>query len=716
MRMINEQVRLKSLASLLSMRGAIAIACFVSVGSGITGILLEHSAKKRASETASIVADQVSAGVRNQFDRSIGMVEGMKVAITSTRGMSITDRSVHNGILRSALAANPNLLGTWTAWEPNAFDGRDGSFVNTSGTDASGRFIPYWHRAGNDITVSPLLDYDKPGAGDYYLLARNSGKPVMVEPYNYEVEGHSVLMTSIALPVLQNGKAVAVVGADVSLNELQSRIGAMKLPFNGQVKLMSGNNSYIYAADKGLLGKKSTSAPDVTGSTIVPDPVLGKVIRVDRPVMLDGFDAGWTVRIELPLSAVLSDARWAELSLLISALAMIVGLALILRLTAVRVVGEPLATLSKEMRELAAGNLTAPDRQPSHAIELSEMREAVDVFRHTALEKRQSDEEQQLLVTTLADSLKQLADGDLTTRINTSFSGHYQQIRSDFNNAMGRLENALSAVSSSVIDVSHGSDEIKSASDNLAQRTEQQAAGLEEVAASMTLITSGVGETAASALKANDVVDESKRDMENGGAVIRRAIDAMGGIETASNEIAEIISVIDGIAFQTNLLALNAGVEAARAGEAGRGFAVVASEVRALAQRSSEAAQDIKGKILASSQQVKSGVALVGEMNDALDRIIKRIGEISSLAGGIADAADAQSTSLAEINEAVSQMDAFTQQNAAMVEESNAAASSLAGHATSLASLIAQFKIGGKTSGGATQSHQSAYNITRLAS
>ncbi len=710
---MNKENRLKSLASMLSMRGAIAIACFVTVGSGITGILLEHNAKKRAKETAAIVADQVSANVRNQFDRSIGLIEGMKTSITATRAMAITDRSVHNSILRSTLANEPELLGTWTGWEPNAFDGRDASYANTEGTDASGRFVPYWHRSGNGIALSPLVDYEKPGDGDYYLQARNSGKPVMVEPYSYEVDGKSVLMTSIALPVIHNGKAVGVVGADLALDELQNRISQLKLPFNGQVKLMSGSNSYIYNSDKKQLGKKSDSMPDINGSSIYDDPVLGDVIRVDRAVMLKGFNAGWTVRVELPLSSVLADARWAELSLLISALAMIAGLALFLRRSSIHVVGEPLRAISEEMRELAAGNLNSPSRDASQAIEVLQMREAVDVFRENALEKRYADQEQQLVVSTLGDNLQKLADGDLTTRISSNFTGHYQQIRSNFNDAMERLEKTLSSVSYSVSDVRHGSDEIKSASDNLAQRTEQQAAGLEEVAASMAQITSGVSQTAASALKANDVVNGSKRDMENGGAVIRRAIDAMGGIELASNEIADIISVIDGISFQTNLLALNAGVEAARAGDAGKGFAVVASEVRALAQRSSEAAQDIKTKIMASSHQVKAGVALVGEMNEALESIIKRISEISTLASGIADAAEVQSTSLSEVNTAITQMDAFTQQNAAMVEESNAAASNLAGQAAALASLISQFKVSGI---GSSHSTGNNYTITRLAS
>ncbi|HEX7873118.1 MAG TPA: methyl-accepting chemotaxis protein [Sphingobium sp.] len=687
--MMNKTGRLKSLSAMLSVRGAIAIACFVSVGSGITGILLEQSAKSRAVETGALVADQVAANVRLQFDRSIGTVEGMRSAIVAARGMNIVDRNAHNSIMRSTLAATPDLLATWTAWEPNAFDGNDADFAGKDGHDATGRFVPYWHRSGSSIALSPLEDYTKPGAGDYYLLAQQSGKPVMVEPYEYKVDGRTVLMTSIALPVVDGGHAVAVVGADVALDELQTRIAAMKLPFDGQATLTSGSDIVVYSKDSARLGKKNGD-----DNAFTADPVLGDVISVERPVDLKGFNAGWKVRIVLPLSAVLADARLAEMSLLLSALAMIVGLALFLRSAAVRIVGRPLETLSDEMKALAAGNLAPPARAPARAVEVANMRDALDIFRDNAIAKRQADEDQQMVVASLADSLQNMADGDLSSRIHATFSGTYQQIKTNYNDALQRLESAMASVSGSVTDVRHGSDEIRSASDNLARRTEQQAAGLEEVASAMRQITTGVSETALAALKANSVVEESKRDMENGGTVIRRAIDAMGGIENSSNEISDIISVIDGIAFQTNLLALNAGVEAARAGEAGKGFAVVASEVRALALRSSDAAQDIKSKILASSDQVKSGVALVGEMNLALDRIVGRIGEISDLASGIARSADEQSTSLNEVNGAVAQMDTFTQQNAAMVEESTAAARNLASQAGTLASLIGQFRTG----------------------
>jgi methyl-accepting chemotaxis protein len=221
----------------------------------------------------------------------------------------------------------------------------------------------------------------------------------------------------------------------------------------------------------------------------------------------------------------------------------------------------------------------------------------------------------------------------------------------------------------------------------------------------MDQITSTVKETATGASRANMVVIETRDEAEQSGDVVRRAVEAMNGIERASAEIGDIISVIDGIAFQTNLLALNAGVEAARAGDAGKGFAVVASEVRALAQRSADAAKDVKAKIAASSEQVAMGVELVSETGKALQRIITRIGEISTLVGTIATSADQQATGLQQVNTAVSEMDGVTQQNAAMVEQATAAARSLAEEAQELARQVARFTIGSGFHGHGNSGH-----------
>jgi methyl-accepting chemotaxis protein len=239
--------------------------------------------------------------------------------------------------------------------------------------------------------------------------------------------------------------------------------------------------------------------------------------------------------------------------------------------------------------------------------------------------------------------------------------------------------------------------EIASAADDLARRTEQQAASLEETAAALEEITATVKNTSEGATYAQKVVSQAKMDADKSGEIVQQAIIAMSGIEKSSQQIGQIIGVIDEIAFQTNLLALNAGVEAARAGDAGRGFAVVASEVRALAQRSAEAAKEIKGLISTSTTQVVQGVNLVGETGKALGRIVTEVNEINGIVFDISAQAQEHASGLQQINIAVNQMDQMTQQNAAMVEQTTAAAHALSQQGAELIRLIGQFETGPKT-------------------
>jgi methyl-accepting chemotaxis protein len=302
--------------------------------------------------------------------------------------------------------------------------------------------------------------------------------------------------------------------------------------------------------------------------------------------------------------------------------------------------------------------------------------------------------EQSEVVTSLASGLRQLSEGNVTVRLSTAFPADYEQLRTDYNEAIAKLQDALKRIATGAESISTGSAEISNAADDLSRRTEQQAASLEETAAALDEITATVKKSAEGASAANALVVTARTDGEASGEVVRKAVAAMGEIERSAKQINQIIGVIDEIAFQTNLLALNAGVEAARAGDAGRGFAVVASEVRALAQRSADAAKQIKGLISESSQQVESGVDLVGEAGDSLVRILKQIGQINQLVSEIASSAQEQSTGLSQVNSAVNQMDQVTQQNAAMVEQSTAASRSLAKESADLAALVAEFKIG----------------------
>jgi len=306
----------------------------------------------------------------------------------------------------------------------------------------------------------------------------------------------------------------------------------------------------------------------------------------------------------------------------------------------------------------------------------------------------------------IGGALTALAGGDLEQRIERPLTPELDKLRVDFNWAVETLQGAMMKVGQAAGAIKAGTDEITVSSSDLSKRTEQQAASLEETAAALDQITATVKKTAEGATHARSVVAIAKTDAENSGEVVGQAVTAMGQIEQSSRKISSIIGVIDEIAFQTNLLALNAGVEAARAGDAGRGFAVVASEVRALAQRSAEAAKEIKALISASNTQVAAGVNLVGETGKALTRIVTQIAEINGVVADIAASAQEQATGLNEVNTAVNQMDQVTQQNAAMVEQSTAASHALASEADELSRMMSQFKVGAPSAASGARSSQ----------
>lgn len=315
-----------------------------------------------------------------------------------------------------------------------------------------------------------------------------------------------------------------------------------------------------------------------------------------------------------------------------------------------------------------------------------------DAERVVEAERSRVAQEQHLVMDAVANRLDLLAAGDLSATISTAFPPAYARLRDSMNAATGDLNRLVANVSTVTAQIAQGASEIRSASDDLASRTEQQASALEQNSSTTRDLTVAIQKTAADANGTRKTIEETQTFAEAGGCVVSRAVDAMTEIEKSANEIGQIISVIDGIAFQTNLLALNAGVEAARAGESGRGFAVVANEVRALAQRSADAASSIRSLIQTSGQQVAQGVQLVGKTGDVLGDIVQQISTVSVAITGIADAADRQSTQLSRVSGSFGQLDTVTQQNAAMVEESNAAAHHLSRAADELRNLVSQFK------------------------
>jgi methyl-accepting chemotaxis protein len=358
-----------------------------------------------------------------------------------------------------------------------------------------------------------------------------------------------------------------------------------------------------------------------------------------------------------------------------------------------KLISDPYVTTVVRMEGLAAGDLDSAILYSDHRDCVGRMTRALQVFRDNAETIRRAGVDSQMMVESLGAGLGRMAAGDLTAPIETPFAEQFETVRRDFNAARLAMASTLNRVSVVASGINSGSSDIRAASDDLSRRTEQQAAALEETAAAMEEITTTVRQTADGAAKAHELVSQARGEAQASGDVVERAVTAMGGIERTSAEIADIIGVIDGIAFQTNLLALNAGVEAARAGDAGRGFAVVASEVRALAQRSADAAKDVKARIAASTVQVEVGVELVNATGVALRGINGRVEEISAIVTTIAASAQQQAVGLQQVNTAISEMDGVTQQNAAMVEQATAATRSLEADAEKLAEEVALFTL-----------------------
>ena len=429
---------------------------------------------------------------------------------------------------------------------------------------------------------------------------------------------------------------------------------------------------------------------------------------LNRAVALAGQDA--RAQIAEQQASLVSELRLVFLLAIAGALAGVAG-----AFWLARNLSQPLRDLVRSADRLARGDVTVRIGSLDRKDELGEIARAVNVFRsnvtaqtaaeaEASLQRRLSVDERQkhdlgeaeaarqqgVVMDAIAMALKRLAEGDLTSRL-SGFPKTYRVLETDYNAAMAQLRDAIHEVTQDTDSIHAATSDMSATAVDLAGKTEQQAEDLERTALALDAITRTVRDTANSAKHAYGMVSNAQIEAQRSGSVVREAVTAMNELERSSGQISQIIGVIDEIAFQTNLLALNAGVEAARAGDSGRGFAVVASEVRALAQRSADAARQIKQLISASSRQIDSGVELVKATGTALDRIMTQVGEINAIVTSISAAASEQATGLDGVNAAVASMGRTTQTNAGLVEQSAEASANLASEADRLAHRVARF-------------------------
>ncbi|WP_371762482.1 methyl-accepting chemotaxis protein [Massilia sp.] len=635
-----------SLNAKICATATVLVILSLAATSTVTGIRSSRTAETSSMNLARTTAREAAAEVQARIGAHLTTVLGLARAMRTTRGadMALTRTQVHE-MVKATILDTPDLNGSTVTWEPDALDGKDAEYAGKQlEYDATGRDMPYYSReASGGLHVEPIVFPDKPHANDWYDVPKNTGRVYMTEPHTYPIDGKDVAMTSINVPIMTREGFRGVVSVDFGLTRLGEILAGLKVIDGGHLALVSNGGLYASNPDAARTGKKADDIPAAgldairRGTTYEYADDKGE-LHLLQPVQLHADIAPWAIKLSFPQRVVTADARdllryTLLVSVLCAAAAAAVLVSVLNRLT------RPLRLLGRAMAGLAGGN------------------------------------------------------ADLTARLEVEGRDELAQIAGGFNDFVGKLQHVLARVRHSSDDVALASTEISQGNADLSSRTEQQAGALEETAASMEELTSTVRQNADNARQANQLAQGASEIAARGSAVVAQVVDTMGSIKASSQKIVDIIGVIDGIAFQTNILALNAAVEAARAGEQGRGFAVVAGEVRNLAQRSASAAKEIKALIGDSVDKVGAGSTLVGEAGRTMEEILASVKRVTDIVVDISAASAEQSNGIAQVNQAIAQMDGTTQQNAALVEQAAAAAESLHQQAALLVSLVGEFHI-----------------------
>ncbi|WP_295951565.1 methyl-accepting chemotaxis protein [Rhodoferax sp.] len=619
----------------------------LGITSAVIGIKSSASAEAATMNLARTSAREAAGTLQTRIAANMATVANLAASMRATRQANLPiAREQIDEMVQAALFSSGDFIGSAVTWEPNALDGKDAEYAGKKpGYDDTGRYMPYWTRAaGGSVHVEPIVFGPGAGANDWYDIPKASGKLFFTEPYVYSIDGKDVLMASLVAPIMVAGKFQGTASADFTLTRFGQILSELKPIEGSSLSLVSNGGLYASNPDAQRIGKKADDIPAAGLERIHQGQTYEYVdaqntVHLLQPMVVAPDTAPWSVRMSFPRSVATAAARDLLGYTLIVALVCAIAMALILVSVVYRLT-RPLRSLSRVMVGLAS------------------------------------------------------ADADLSVKLEVQGNDELAAIGTGFNQFVAKIHAVLKQVRSSADGVAGASAEIAHGNNDLSARTEQQASALEQTAASMEELSATVRQNADSAKQANQLALTASSVAVQGGAVVAQVVETMKGINDSSRKIADIISVIDSIAFQTNILALNAAVEAARAGEQGRGFAVVASEVRNLAGRSAEAAKEIKILINASVERVEQGTALVDQAGTTMTEVASSIRRVTDIMGEISAASQDQALGVAQVGEAVRQMDQTTQQNAALVEEMAAAASGLKSQAQELVQTVAVFKLG----------------------
>lgn len=638
---------MKSAGKKVKARTLMLISIFVTITAGFLvtiGLLLWQSMGQQEAvvkKHLQQIALTESLRVQQHLDSALSAARDLGNSAWALHQAGLAERRGLDQLLTDYLHYHPDFLSMSLAFEANSFDGKDAEFAGKADQDPAGRYARYVDRdnSGNPA-LHNLVDYETSGSGDYYLLPRQRQKEVIIEPYIYPYNGVDVMLTSIAAPIIRDGKFQGSVTSDFSLETLQKMIGAIK-PWEGTgyAVLLSADNKVVSSPDKATAGKPWTGTITGEAVTRVDDAILKAPAFVTwRAIKVGNSQTPWKLAIVTPVSVVMAEAWHYLRDAIILMILSIIIVSVVVAMVFTRKVARPVGGEPTEASEIALS----------------------------------------------------VAQGDLSNEIQVRTSDN-SSIFYALHTMQAQLRRIVGSISDASSSVRSGSSEIAAGNLDLASRTEEQAAAIVQTAASMEQISVTVKNNAENAHKATSLTQNAAQIAGQGEALVGEVVDIIGKIDESAGKIGDINSIIDSIAFQTNILALNAAVEAARAGEQGRGFAVVASEVRNLAQRSASAAKEISALIEESSGRVTKGVALVNETGTMMEQIIASVSSVHLVITEIVQALDEQTKGVSQVSEAVNQMDSATQQNASLVQQISSAAMSLEEQAKNLEETLAFF-------------------------